>query len=97
MLLGKPVSIQQGRAGRQRRGRKEYRVLQGLHDLLISYIRRLGKIEFDELRLQYATMWKAVVLMDEADVFLEARDDHGDNSTQNALVAGMTNSFTSFI
>lgn len=26
--------------------------------------------------------------MDEADVFLEARDDHGDSNTRNALVAG---------
>ncbi|KAJ5159958.1 ATPase AAA-type core [Penicillium canariense] len=39
------------------------------------------------LILRYATIWKAVVLMDEADVFLEARDDHGDNNTRNALVA----------
>jgi hypothetical protein len=40
------------------------------------------------LLLRYATLWKAVVLMDEADVFLEARDDHGDSNTRNALVAG---------
>ncbi|KAJ5370880.1 ATPase AAA-type core, partial [Penicillium cataractarum] len=39
------------------------------------------------LLLRYATLWKAVVLMDEADVFLEARDDHGDSNTRNALVA----------
>ncbi|CAI7657647.1 unnamed protein product [Penicillium glandicola] len=38
--------------------------------------------------LQYATIWKAIVLMDEADVFLESReDDHGDTSNRNALVA----------
>jgi hypothetical protein len=40
--------------------------------------------------LQYATIWKAVVLLDEADVFLEARRDGGGDSTErNALVAGM--------
>ncbi|KAJ5697694.1 ATPase AAA-type core [Penicillium malachiteum] len=39
-----------------------------------------------KLLLRYATMWKAVVLMDEADVFLEARDS-GDNTARNALVA----------
>ncbi|KAF2264299.1 P-loop containing nucleoside triphosphate hydrolase protein [Lojkania enalia] len=38
--------------------------------------------------LQYATIWKAVVLLDEADVFLEKRrDDVGDASERNALVA----------
>ncbi|GAP86880.2 putative TOB3 [Rosellinia necatrix] len=35
--------------------------------------------------LQYATIWEAVVLLDEADVFLEARTDN--NSERNALVA----------
>ena len=40
--------------------------------------------------LQYATLWKAVVLLDEADVFLEARDDAPGNATErNALVAGI--------
>lgn len=39
--------------------------------------------------LQYATTWKAVVLLDEADVFLEARQDGGgDAAERNALVAG---------
>lgn len=37
--------------------------------------------------LQYATMWKAVVLFDEADVFLEARDPSGGDSKRNSLVA----------
>ncbi|KAI1806716.1 P-loop containing nucleoside triphosphate hydrolase protein [Daldinia bambusicola] len=36
--------------------------------------------------LQYATIWQAVVLLDEADVFLEARKDSGDTE-RNALVA----------
>ncbi|KAI0176477.1 P-loop containing nucleoside triphosphate hydrolase protein [Hypoxylon sp. FL1284] len=36
--------------------------------------------------LQYATIWQAVVLIDEADVFLEARKDVG-NSERNTLVA----------
>ena len=40
-----------------------------------------------KLLLRYATMWQAVVLMDEADVFLEARDS-SDNPARNALVAG---------
>lgn len=37
--------------------------------------------------LQYATIWQAVVLLDEADVFLEARKDSA-NPDRNALVAG---------
>ncbi|KAL9080688.1 MAG: hypothetical protein Q9157_000575 [Trypethelium eluteriae] len=38
--------------------------------------------------LQYATIWQAIVLMDEADVFLEARkDDTPDAAERNALVA----------
>jgi hypothetical protein len=40
--------------------------------------------------LQYATTWKAIVVLDEADVFLEARQDTPtDGGTRNALVAGM--------
>ncbi|KAI0409525.1 P-loop containing nucleoside triphosphate hydrolase protein [Xylaria palmicola] len=40
-----------------------------------------------ELRkiLQYATIWQAVVLLDEADIFLESRKEN--NSDRNALVA----------
>lgn len=37
--------------------------------------------------LTYATMWKAVVLLDEADVFLEARQESSGDSSRNALVA----------
>lgn len=38
--------------------------------------------------LQYATMWKAVVLLDEADVFLEGRSEAAGVGTEhNALVA----------
>ncbi|KAK4189827.1 ATPase, AAA-type, core [Podospora australis] len=37
--------------------------------------------------LQYATRWKAVVLLDEADVFLEKRDDAPGGEKRNALVA----------
>lgn len=38
--------------------------------------------------LQYATAWKAVVLLDEADIFLEARSDNKGGATEhNALVA----------
>lgn len=37
--------------------------------------------------LQYATKWRAVVLFDEADVFLEARDPSGVDSKRNSLVA----------
>ncbi|KKY32020.1 putative aaa family [Diaporthe ampelina] len=44
-----------------------------------------------ELRLKqiltYATMWKAVILLDEADVFLEARQESIGDSSRNALVA----------
>ncbi|RPA81869.1 hypothetical protein BJ508DRAFT_208731, partial [Ascobolus immersus RN42] len=39
--------------------------------------------------LQYAATWKAVVLIDEADVFLEKRISTGANRLeQNSLVAG---------
>ncbi|KAI0379652.1 P-loop containing nucleoside triphosphate hydrolase protein [Hypomontagnella monticulosa] len=37
--------------------------------------------------LQYATAWKAVVLLDEADVFLEARQEEASDTKRNALVA----------
>ncbi|ROW06782.1 hypothetical protein VMCG_04011 [Cytospora schulzeri] len=37
--------------------------------------------------LQYATLWHAIVLLDEADVFLEARETSAQNSDRNALVA----------
>ena len=37
--------------------------------------------------LQYATLWQAIVLLDEADVFLEARDTSGRDGDRNALVA----------
>ncbi|KAI5866491.1 P-loop containing nucleoside triphosphate hydrolase protein [Durotheca rogersii] len=47
---------------------------------LASFEKELKKI------LQYATVWQAVVLIDEADVFLEARKDVG-NSERNVLVA----------
>lgn len=46
-----------------------------------SFERELKKV------LQYATTWKAIVLLDEADVFLEAREN-GKNSDRNSLVAG---------
>ena len=40
--------------------------------------------------LEYATIWKAIVVLDEADVFLEARQDTpSDGGQRNALVAGM--------
>ena len=39
--------------------------------------------------LQYASSWKAIVLLDEADVFLEQRQDTpGNAGERNALVAG---------
>ncbi|TGJ79950.1 hypothetical protein E0Z10_g8819 [Xylaria hypoxylon] len=37
--------------------------------------------------LQYATLWKAIVLLDEADVFLEMREEKAGNAERNALVA----------
>ncbi|KAI3321547.1 P-loop containing nucleoside triphosphate hydrolase protein [Xylariaceae sp. AK1471] len=37
--------------------------------------------------LQYATLWKAVVLLDEADVFLEMREEKAGNAERNSLVA----------
>ena len=44
--------------------------------------------------LQYATIWGAVVLIDEADVFLEARTRGlADRLEQNSLVAGQSSLF----
>lgn len=41
--------------------------------------------------LQYAALWKAIVLIDESDVFLEARLTGVSNRLeQNSLVAGIT-------
>ncbi|KAJ3958821.1 hypothetical protein N0V92_004575 [Colletotrichum tropicale] len=37
--------------------------------------------------MQYATVWKAVLLLDEADIFLEKREDNPANANRNALVA----------
>ncbi|KAI0437025.1 P-loop containing nucleoside triphosphate hydrolase protein [Xylaria telfairii] len=37
--------------------------------------------------LQYATLWKAIVLLDEADVFLEMREEKAGSAKRNALVA----------
>ncbi|KAF4939027.1 Cell division cycle protein 48-like protein [Colletotrichum fructicola] len=37
--------------------------------------------------MQYATIWKAVLLLDEADVFLEKREDNPGSAERNALVA----------
>lgn len=37
--------------------------------------------------LLYATTWKAVVFLDEADVFLEARDKSSSDARRNSLVA----------
>ncbi|KAI0099815.1 P-loop containing nucleoside triphosphate hydrolase protein [Nemania sp. FL0031] len=37
--------------------------------------------------LQYATLWKAIVLLDEADVFLEMREEKAGSAERNALVA----------
>ncbi|KAL0937400.1 AAA family [Colletotrichum truncatum] len=37
--------------------------------------------------MQYATQWKAVLLLDEADVFLEKREENPGNAERNALVA----------
>lgn len=53
-------------------------------DIPYYFERRLRKI------LQYATIWRAVIVLDEADVFLEARqDESGDGGNRNALVAGV--------
>jgi AAA+ superfamily predicted ATPase len=52
---------------------------------------RLSEIESEIKRLvRYATVWKAVLLIDEADVFLESRQSAGQTSLErNALVAGI--------
>lgn len=67
---------------------------EGSHRALISA--SIGELDKDKIPfmfeynlkrlLQYATIWGAIVLLDEADVFLEARAYNGD-SDRNALVA----------
>ncbi|KAI9155259.1 P-loop containing nucleoside triphosphate hydrolase protein [Paramyrothecium foliicola] len=57
-----------------------------LGDLNKEDIPWLFETELKKL-LQYATLWKAVVLLDEADVFLEARDEKSGDAKRNALVA----------
>jgi SpoVK/Ycf46/Vps4 family AAA+-type ATPase len=62
--------------------------------LLVSSLSELNRwddpwsfeVELKEL-FQYATIWKAIVLLDEADVFLEARKDDENGLERNALVA----------
>lgn len=53
---------------------------------------KLSDIQNELRRLvRYATAWKAVLLIDEADVFLETRESGGQTSLErNALVAGMS-------
>ena len=58
----------------------------------IAELNKFNRAWYFEYRLkqvlQYATIWKAIVLLDEADVFLETRrDDIGDATERNALVA----------
>ncbi|KAJ5247671.1 ATPase AAA-type core [Penicillium chermesinum] len=62
--------------------------------LIMTSLGELNKEDFPwafenrlRLILRLATLWNAIILMDEADVFLEARDEHGDRSSRNALVA----------
>jgi hypothetical protein len=52
---------------------------------------QLSDIQTEISRLvRYATAWQAVLLIDEADVFLESRESGGKISLErNALVAGM--------
>lgn len=46
--------------------------------------------------LQYATLWRAIVLLDEADVFLEARSEETADATRNSLVAVFLNALEYF-
>ncbi|KAH7128923.1 P-loop containing nucleoside triphosphate hydrolase protein [Dactylonectria macrodidyma] len=60
--------------------------------LLSASLGELNKFDMQQV-LQYATIWQAVVLLDEADVFLEARDNSSSSgggkglTARNALVA----------
>ena len=49
-----------------------------------------GRLSYELKKLlSYASIWKAIVLIDEADVFLEARKSTGgDRFQQNSMVAG---------
>ncbi|TVY65298.1 ATPase family gene 2 protein [Fusarium oxysporum f. sp. cubense] len=51
------------------------------YDRAYAFEHRLKQI------LQYATTWNAIILFDEADVFLESRDLTSNSTTRNALVA----------
>jgi SpoVK/Ycf46/Vps4 family AAA+-type ATPase len=39
---------------------------------------------------ELAQMWNAVLLLDEADVFLQSRDNDGGSLQRNSLVSGMS-------
>lgn len=54
-----------------------------------------GSMQFEkELKrvLQYATIWQGIVLLDEADIFLEERKDN--SADRNALVASKSASLS---
>ncbi|RBR18192.1 hypothetical protein FVER53590_10179 [Fusarium verticillioides] len=51
------------------------------YDRAYAFEHRLKQI------LQYATTWNAIILFDEADVFLESRDMTSNSTTRSALVA----------
>ena len=57
----------------------------------LSELKDDERLEENMLRFQrYSSTWKAVILVDEADVFLEARTSQGSGSSadRNGLVAG---------
>ncbi|KAJ0346493.1 hypothetical protein KNSL1_007346 [Colletotrichum chrysophilum] len=58
--------------------------------LFLDHLSPINAMMFErELQrlMQYATIWKAVLLLDEADIFLEKREDNPANANRNALVA----------
>ena len=64
----------------------------------LSELKADERLEDNMLRFQrYSSTWKAIILVDEADVFLEARTTQGSGSAdRNGLVAGMHLPFRSF-
>ncbi|KAF3762104.1 P-loop containing nucleoside triphosphate hydrolase protein [Cryphonectria parasitica EP155] len=86
LLHGSPGSGKTLTAETAAEGTRKALVSSSLGDLNRYDSPRAFEIRLKEV-LSYATIWRAVVLLDEADVFLEARHSLGDSTTRNALVA----------
>ncbi|PQE02913.1 hypothetical protein CJF31_00002724 [Rutstroemia sp. NJR-2017a BVV2] len=86
LLHGSPGSGKTLTAETAAEGTKKALLSASLGDLNKTDLAYIFEYELQKL-LQYATVWKAIVLLDEADVFLEARDESSGDGRRNALVA----------